>query len=86
MKNKLTNTSTVPTNHSKTIVATYKNGKSLKEIVPPIFTEARKMNNLINNEIFKINTIKEENNFLKPAVIFPEWPSEEEIEVKFFFF
>lgn len=78
MKSKQT---TTVTNHSKSITPTYKNGKSSKDIIPPIFHEHRKMNILTNKENIKIKTSKEENNIFKPFHNIPEWPTEEEIEV-----
>jgi len=71
-------------NYPKTIVETYKNGKPLKDFVPPIYSDIRKMNNLLKNESFAFNYKKDTEYLFSPSENFPDWPSEEEIEVKFY--
>ncbi len=72
------------TNYKSIVATTYKNGKPLKEFVPPVFKETRIMNVLFNNENFTVKNKKENLNFFKPNEPFPEWPSDEEIEVRLF--
>ncbi len=77
MKNKNTNVN----NNSSKSFHHFKNGKILKEFIPSSFQNYRIMNPLYNYEDF---TIKKSRDYIppfEPFDIFPEWPSEEEVEV-----
>jgi hypothetical protein len=59
-----------------------KNGRSPREIIPPIFNEIRKLTPIIKKgETFEIKKSKKVKNYLKLSPDFPEWPTQEEIEV-----
>jgi len=71
-----------PNNNQKPVLSlNYKNGRNLKEIIPPIYQNIRIMNPLYNYENF---SIKKPRNYVPPYVpfeVFPEWPSEIDVEV-----
>lgn len=62
----------------------YKNGKALKDIIPPIYSEFRKLNPLLNDDNFSVKKTRKTIEIFKPYEIFPEWPSDEEVNVYIF--
>lgn len=83
MKSKANITNNISANNNnKTYTLNIKSGKNLKEIIPPNFASNQRILNLIlNDENF---TIKKHRDYIppyEPYDIFPEWPSEEEVEV-----
>ncbi len=58
-----------------------KSGRSLKEIIPASFQNHRIMTPLFNYDNFKIKKERDYSPPYDPFDIFPEWPSEDEVQV-----
>lgn len=60
-----------------------KQSKNPRDIIPPNFLEIRKLNPIIKSEdTFNIKKNKKVKDYLQIFEDFPEWPNQEEIEVK----
>lgn len=59
-------------------------GKNPRDIIPSNFNTIRKTVPIIkNDDTISIKKPKRVKNYIKPSIEFPEWPSKEEVEVKF---
>lgn len=86
MRNKVYASNIINDANTKNFISSnYKTGKNLKDFIPHNLASIRVNNPIIKNENF---SIKKQRDYLppyEPNEIFPEWPSEEEVEVKLFF-
>ena len=59
-----------------------KQGRLPRDVLPPNYIEIRKTNSIIkSDELFNLKKPKNVKEYLKPFEDFPDWPSQEEIEV-----
>ena len=76
------NNSTSNSNSNSNTKIYPKQGRSPLEIIPPIFNEIRKTTPIIKKgETFEIKKPKKVKNYLKLSPDFPEWPTQEELQV-----